>query len=242
MDEFVSVASHELKSPLTGIQGNVQLARRRLRAARSQNQETAPAFVEALAPLDTLLQRAETQVDRQRRLINDLLDLSQIQTGHLEVHLEPADLVALVRECVDEQRLSWPDCSVSTHLPETPVLVMAAPIASRRYWAIISPMRSSTRTSTVQWQLASRYRRKAATVQVQDTGPGMPLERQQRIWDRYRRGQRRETHDARTTGGGLGLGLYISRTLVEQHGGDVGMESTPGQGSTFWFKLPLARP
>jgi signal transduction histidine kinase len=70
-------------------------------------------------------------------------------------------------------------------------------------------------------------------VTVRDHGPGIPFEEQATIWERFQRA--RSVHEA----GGLGLGLYIARTLVELHGGQVGVESTPGEGATFWFTLPL---
>ncbi len=82
-----------------------------------------------------------------------------------------------------------------------------------------------------------------ATVRVRDEGPGLTPEQQQHIWDRYRRVQGVAIQDnAQGAGGGLGLGLYISRGIIEQHGGRVGVESAPSQGSTFWFTLPLEPP
>jgi signal transduction histidine kinase len=76
-----------------------------------------------------------------------------------------------------------------------------------------------------------------ARVWVRDQGPGLPPEEQERIWERFHRAQGVEVQSG--TGVGLGLGLYISRMIVERHQGQVGVESTPGQGATFWFTLPL---
>ena len=77
-----------------------------------------------------------------------------------------------------------------------------------------------------------------ARVLVQDEGPGIPKEEQEHIWDRFHRV--RGIHAQSSGGAGLGLGLYISRQIIEQHGGTIGVDSTPGKGSTFWFTLPQA--
>jgi signal transduction histidine kinase len=80
-----------------------------------------------------------------------------------------------------------------------------------------------------------------ATVRVRDEGPGLTPEQRAQVWERYQRVAGVAIQDsAQGTGGGLGLGLHISRSIVEQHGGSVGVESTPGRGSTFWFTLPVA--
>ena len=79
-----------------------------------------------------------------------------------------------------------------------------------------------------------------ARVEVRDAGPGIPAKEQDRIWERYQRVQGIEVQSG--TGVGLGLGLPISRAIIEQHQRQVGVQSTPGQGSTFWFSLPLAPP
>jgi signal transduction histidine kinase len=83
-------------------------------------------------------------------------------------------------------------------------------------------------------------RRGRARVSVRDHGPGLPAEEQAHIWERYHRAQDIRANTG--SGAGLGLGLYISRTIVERHQGEYGVRSAPGQGSTFWFALPLALP
>ncbi len=243
MDEFLSIASHELKTPLTSIRGNVQLSRRRIERARRESDMTTRLINDALIPLDTLLQRTEAQIERQTRLIDDLLDLSRMQTGHLELQMTTLDLTTLVREEVDEQRLAWPERDLAIDLPAGPVMVLAdaGRIAQVLGNFISNAFKYSSTDNpvTVTLQVAAN----AATVLVRDTGPGVPLEEQQLIWERYRRGPGSTARDdAQVAGGGLGLGLYISRTLIEQHRGQVGMESTPGQGATFWFRLPFAEP
>jgi len=75
-------------------------------------------------------------------------------------------------------------------------------------------------------------------VSVRDQGPGLPDEEQKYVWERFHQIERVEKHCE--TSAGLGLGLYISRSIIKRHNGEVGVESTPGKGSTFWFTLPLA--
>jgi signal transduction histidine kinase len=78
-----------------------------------------------------------------------------------------------------------------------------------------------------------------AFVDVHDQGPGLTPKQQAVVWERFRRVDGTEQQSG--SGAGLGLGLYICRTIIERHGGEVGLESTPGRGSTFWVRLPLAR-
>ncbi len=243
MDEFLSIASHELKSPLTGIRGNIQLARRRMRRILSREDMAASDRDEALTLLDTLLEGAETQTNRQTRLIDDLLDLSRIQTGHLDMHRAPSDLRAVLQDSVEEHRLAWPARSLSLELPDTPVMVDID--ADRIGQVVTNYVSNALKYSAPDRPVAVSLRvaNGEATVRVRDEGPGLTPEQQQHIWDRYRRVQGVAIQDnAQGAGGGLGLGLYISRGIIEQHGGWVGVESAPSQGSTFWFTLPLEPP
>lgn len=82
-----------------------------------------------------------------------------------------------------------------------------------------------------------REEHEQARVLVRDEGPGLPPEEHERVWERFYRVPDISKHDG--SGSGLGLGLYICRTIIEQHGGEVGLKSSPGNGATFWFTLPL---
>lgn len=230
MDEFLSIAAHELRSPLTGIKGSTQLARRRLRS----DQDTAR--------IAELLERVEGQANRLSRLIDDLLDVSRIQSGHLDLRLGDADLAQMVRRGVEEQRVAWPTRDIELDVPECPIPVRAD--ADRLAQVVGNYVTNALKYSPPDRPIAVTVEvcDQDACVSVRDHGAGLTPEQQRDVWDRYRRVQGVAVQDeAGGSGGGLGLGLYISRTIVEGHGGRVGVESAPGMGARFWFLLPLAR-
>ncbi len=121
-DEFIGIAGHELRTPITTMKANLQLARRRLNKLLQQhNGEEA----QALQALEQLLARAERQLERQNRLVHDLLDVSRLEQGHLELRMEKGDLVAMVCEAVEEQQQVSPDRTLVVDLPSTAILVAA---------------------------------------------------------------------------------------------------------------------
>ena len=235
-DEFISLASHELRTPLTSLKGNVDLAAQRLQ--RLQQQPWLPAAAApALQNIGALLQRALRSLDMQHRLISDFLDVSRIQANTLELSPAPCDLVPLVRETVENQRLSAPERELRLALPADPVLVIADRdrIGQVVTNYLTNALKYSAEEQTVQVGLCVEDQR--ACVWVQDHGPGLSPEAQKQLWQRFYRASEVKVQSGSV--GGLGLGLYISRTLISLHNGTVGVQSAPGQGSTFWFTLPL---
>ena len=235
-DEFLSIASHELRSPLTSLKAAIQLGERRLQ--RLAQEETPPAN---LAPqiegvLD-LLSTAEHQVDRQNRLVGDLLDMSRIRANKLEFRLAPADLFTIVGEAVEEQRLSWPGRVISLTAPQSPVLVSGD--AHRLGQVVTNFLTNALKYSPADApvEVSVRIEGGSARVSVRDHGPGLSAQQRAQIWERFHRvpGIKQQSG----SGAGLGLGLHIARTIVEYHYGSVGIESAPGRGSTFWFTIPL---
>src|SRR5215469_566666 len=111
-DEFLGIASHELRTPLTTIKGNIQLARMQLAKYRREATGEAEALPGTLAEIQTMLERAERQVNVQNRMVSDLLNLSRIQADQLELRLLPCDLAAIVRETVEDQRSATPTRSI----------------------------------------------------------------------------------------------------------------------------------
>ncbi len=246
MEEFLGIASHELRTPLTTIKANVQLAKRRLKAVSVEaSTENMANKVDAASEM---LSRAERQVGVLNRLVGDLIDISRIQTGKLQLHLrkEPSDLVQIVTETVQEQQKAFPHRVITLSLPLSneplPVIADADRIAQVLINYLTNALKYSesdkpVAVSLMQDKDANGVER--VRVAVRDEGLGLSLEEQQRIWDCFY--QSEQVKVVSGSGVGLGLGLYISQTIIERHHGQIGVDSTPGAGSTFWFTLPLVQ-
>ncbi|GAC1348617.1 MAG: hypothetical protein NVSMB27_17070 [Ktedonobacteraceae bacterium] len=238
MDAFLGIASHELKTPLTSIKGNLQLVKRYLARLQHQAATTEEHVTGMLATLQDLLDRAERQTSVQNRLVNDLIDVSRIQTNQLDLQLAPCDLVMIVREVVEDQRIVVPTRTIrwGTSVLEADVLADADRVGQ----VVNNYLTNALKYSETDKPVDVRLEREELMmrVEVADYGPGLSSAQQQHIWDRFSRVEGIEVKSG--TGVGLGLGLYICRNLIERQGGQVGVESQVGQGSTFWFTLPLA--
>ncbi len=241
MDTFLGIASHELKTPLTSLKLSLQLSDRRLQKLRLGSDNSAADRDPGLQPIIEQLSRTAHQVARLERLVNDLLDVSRLQAGKLELHLEHADLAAIVHETVLEQREAVPDRRIHLHLADgKPVTVYAD--TGRIEQVVTNFLTNALKYSPPNRpvDVGVQVEQELARAWVHDMGPGLPPEEQARIWERFHRAKGVEVQSG--TGVGLGLGLYISRMIVERHHGQVGVESSPGKGTTFWFTLPLTAP
>lgn len=248
-DEFLSIASHELKNPLAAIKGNVQLAGRRLQSALRRWPSDAADEAENADLSDLVhlfrgtleaLGIADRQVSRLNRLVGDLLDISRIQVGKMEMHFESADLQAIMREAVESQRMAMPERLIHLIEPavETlPILADAGRIEQVMVNYLTNAARYSPQGRPIEVSISVHDRE--ARIAVRDEGPGLSSDQQQLIWERFH--QVKESGQPLGTTSGLGLGLYISRMIIERHHGRYGVESTPGCGSLFWFSLPLER-
>jgi signal transduction histidine kinase len=251
-DEFLSLASHELRSPLTSIKATLQITERRLRRLSAREDVSATQVAAQVTPLIDVVGQAQLQVDRQNRLIGDLLDVSRIRANRLEFRLASVDLAAVARMIVDEQRLAWPTRSITLEGAEQPVMALAD---ADRFGQVVTnlltnalkysppeqPVAVTLERTHVQRETAERETGEygLARILVRDQGPGLSPEQQRHIWERFHRVA--EIKQQSGSGAGLGLGLYIVRSIVERHGGEVSIASAPGKGSTFAFTLPLAR-
>jgi signal transduction histidine kinase len=237
MDEFLGVAGHEMRTPLTSIKVSLQLAQRRTARLRehedAQTRGTAPGLIE----VGSLLDRAAAQMRRIERLVDDMVDVSRIGAGRLEIRRQRCDLAAIVRNSVDEQRLSAPDRQIVLTGADTAVPIDADPdrIAQVVTNYLTNALKYAYGERPIQVGLASDV--DAARVWVGDEGPGLTAEEGERVWEVFYRVAGVEHRHGSSVG--LGMGLHICRTIVEQHGGRVGVESVPSVGATFWFTLPL---
>lgn len=235
MDEFLSIASHELRTPLTTIRANIQLAHRRLSSIADLPQDEVVARV---TPLIALMARAERQSGLLNRLVGDLLDVSRIRSGKLELWLERCDLAAIVRDATQEQRLNNPGRKIGLILvPIEPVPVYADP--DRIGQVVTNFLTNAIKYSPEEKpiEVTLEVSREWGRVSVRDEGPGLPPRERKLIWDRFHRASGVEVITG--SGVGLGLGLHISKSIIERHHGGVGVSSAIGHGSAFWFRLPL---
>lgn len=230
MEEFLGMVSHELKTPLTSIKGNTQLAMRQLRNS-----------MQTFERIFGLYDAAEQQTRRLNRLVDDLLDVSRAQAGHLELIPAPCDLRNLTHEALEEQQKMWPGRVINLSMDEEEPLPLEAD-ADRVVQVISNYLTNALKYSQAELPVFVSAQREGqeAYLAVRDEGPGLPTSEQERVWGRFHRVPGIEVHsNSHSSQTGLGLGLYISRTIIEGLGGTVGVQSCPGEGSTFWFRLPL---
>lgn len=224
--EFLALATHELKTPLTPIAGYLQM----LTALLIDEPATATAAQYA--------RKARAQVERLTRLMNDLLDLSRVGVDQVTLVRAPCDLCEVVQATVEERHVVWPARIITLDMPQTSVPVVAD--ADRLGQVVTNYLNNAFTYSPADRPVTVRVAvdGQEARVEVRDEGPGLAPEVQERIWQRFQRASTTLPQGAV----GLGLGLYISRSITERHGGTVGLESALGAGATFFFTLPLPHP
>jgi signal transduction histidine kinase/CheY-like chemotaxis protein len=244
MDDFLGIASHELRTPLTSITANVQMSARHVRglaaAAEADTVSLPDALRAQLERAGLLLERTDRQMVRLDRIIGDLLDASRIQADKLELRLELCDPVDAAREAVLEQQAAWPSRSItldSQHSARLPVHADPDRIGQVVTNLLTNALKYSPGDQPVRVRL--RRRGDMARLEVHDYGPGLTADQRERIFERFYRAP--GVKQLSGSGVGLGLGLYISKTIIERHGGAIGVESAPGQGSRFWFEIPLTQ-
>ena len=221
-DQFLAVAAHELRSPLTSMKGFAQLLLRR--ANRSD------AGVEWLSPLETI----DTQVNRMAELVNRLLDVSRIEEKRLQLVLGPADLRQIVTNAVFEARMTTENHVVRYIGVDEPVEMAldATRVTQVMSNLLDNAIRYSPPDTTVAVDLQSDE--ESAVVSVRDEGPGVPDHLRQRLFERYFSG----SSSLRNSSEGLGLGLYVASGIVEAHGGIIWVDSDGENGATFNVRFP----
>jgi signal transduction histidine kinase len=222
-DEFISMASHELKTPVTSLKGFLGLLQRRLSL---QGDEKALHF----------LARMDAQVTKLTKLINELLDLSKMQTGQLDYREERFDLDALVQEIVATVQ----ETTQTHHLllegqTQGEVFGDRDRIGQVLINLLNNAIKYSPQANTVLVRVAISQNK--ALVSVQDFGIGIAKEHQHKIFERFYQ----VTDAEEKTYPGLGIGLHISCEIVKRHGGQMWVESKKGEGALFYFTLPLSQ-
>ncbi|MGK3992145.1 AAA family ATPase [Sorangium sp. So ce1024] len=227
-DEFLLVASHELKTPLTSLLMQAQLLERQLR--RRERAELSPERLEGT------IQILNRQLARLGRLVDELLDVTRMSAGRLTLTRALVDLAALAREVVERmsQQLTNAGCPTELALDE-PVVGHWDP--SRVEQVLINLVSNAAKYGAGSLiHVGVRREADRAVLVVRDHGIGVPESDQARIFERFERAVSVRNF------GGLGLGLYIVRWIVTAHGGTIRVDSKPGAGATFIVELPLRPP
>jgi signal transduction histidine kinase len=223
-DEFLSIASHELKTPITSLRMQLQMTERSMKPEEGR----APS-PEKLAKV---LRISSIQVDRLTSLINDLLDVARIRSGHLDLSFAAADLAQLARDTLEHLsgQLAQAGCRVQLDAPQS----LRGVWDGRRLEQVLTNLVSNAMKYApgVPLDVCLAAEEGQARLEVRDFGPGVPPSQQDTIFDRFDRGL------ASRNVGGLGLGLFISRQIVVAHGGTIAVENPPGGGARFIVRLP----
>jgi signal transduction histidine kinase len=224
-DAFFSVASHELRNPLTSLLGNAQLLQRRLMRedTRSErDQRTVALIVEQAARLNTM--------------ISEMLDVTRIETGQLSIERTLLDLCVLARRVVAEVQPMLSQHTVTYSDPEVPLNISGD--ALRLEQVLQNLIQNAIKYSPAGGPVTVRVeqRDRMACVAVSDQGIGIPQDALPRLFQRFYRAANVDAGGIK----GLGIGLYVVKEIVTLHGGAVTLDSVEGIGSTFTICLPLA--
>ncbi|MBO0792272.1 MAG: PAS domain-containing sensor histidine kinase [Ktedonobacteraceae bacterium] len=242
-NEFLTLASHELRTPLTGIMGNLQLAQRRLetlkRQVKEQSSQVRERIMQAQEPLASAVESARLQ----ERMIQDMVDDARIQADTLTLYLKHNNLLTLLRAARARLQPSAPEHPIVLEIPPLPdddtipIIVDAERINQVLDIYLVNALAHSPAEQPVTVQV--RIEDAIVRISVHDEGPGIPIEEQARLWERFYRGKGSAIqHELDLS---LGLSFYLCQALIERHHGHVGVESDLHHGTTFWFTLPIVR-
>jgi signal transduction histidine kinase/FixJ family two-component response regulator len=217
-DEFISVASHELKTPLTSMKGYIQLLQR---------------TIEPGNPTAMYVERTLHQIHKLDTLIADLLDISKIESGKMKLEMKNFDLGKMVDNTVDMIYQTYPGYEF---IREGTMQVNVVGDETRLEQVLQNFLSNAVKYSPVNKKViihSELLPDNRAKIGIQDFGIGIPKEEQQLVFDKFYR-----TAESSNNFQGLGLGLYISADILQRHNADFGVDSEPGKGSTFYFTLP----
>ena len=233
--QFLSMASHELRTPLTAVSGFMQIARRRM--TRMAGAEDIPqSWRDEAQKSDETLEMANRQSKKLARLIDELLDVSRLQQGRVEMRLAEIDLADVVREVAERMRLLSKGHEIETEIAGIAPIVADRDRIEQVFENLVgNAMKYSPEDGRI--DVSMRVNGSNAIVSVRDEGIGVAPGEVEKIFGLfYRSPDPRADHV-----GGLGLGLYISREIVSRHHGKLWAERNAEAGTTFHVTLPLAQ-
>jgi len=218
-EEFIGLASHELKTPVTSLSGYLQILNRTL----PDTDRNKP-----------FLQKALLQVKKLSELISDLLDVSKIETGQLPLSFSNFNITQIVQETIELIQYSTKTHQIILQQPEQEIIISAD---KQRIEQVIvnllsNAIKYSPKEKLVNVTISATPDKVKVT--VQDYGMGIQKEHQERIFSRFYRVEELASHIS-----GLGIGLYISKEIISRHHGKLWLESEPEKGSSFFFEIPL---
>lgn len=219
-DEFLAIVSHDLRNPLNAIALNTQLLERLASA-------TDPR-------LGRISRSLNSSIAQMKRIISDLLDLAAIEAGKLTVQLQPGDARRPIEEAVENFRSISAERSITLDAQIPPARLLARFDSGRMIQVLENLIDNALKfTPNGGRVLVEGRQTEPVEISVRDTGPGLTPAEIEVIFERFQQVEKRGRR-------ALGLGLYISRSIVESHGGRIWAESVPGEGSVFLFTLPQA--
>lgn len=238
-DSFMGIVAHELRTPITGAKMASQLIQRRIKRLLLdiQQQPESEERTRLLNSVSEHLSHILDQLDLQNRLVSDLLDASRARADSLELRTEHYNLAQSIKDGIEDLRNMYSNRQINLELPSGDTLMVTAdPERIRQVVTnyLTNALKYSEQEKPV--TVTASLQHNEIYVAVRDEGPGLNEEQQKRIWERFYRVPSVQVRSG--PGVSLGLGLFISRSLIERQGGRVGVTSFPGEGSTFWFTLP----
>ena len=219
-DEFISIASHELKTPLTSLKGYIELI----------------GETELPEPIDSYVVKANSSLNKLQHLINDLLDVSKIKAGKLKFDTTVFNLSDLVKNCIENCKLVYPSFKITKDIA-TNILISGN--EEHLEQVLMNLVNNAVKYSLEKKEIVISTEKQGHTakVSVTDFGVGLSSADQTKIFDRFY-----QVENNRISASGLGMGLYIAAGIIKEHNGTLSVKSELGKGSTFSFSLPLVVP
>jgi len=219
-DEFIGIASHELKTPLTSLKGYLQLI-------TTYKKDELPSIVKQYVA------KANVALNKLQRLVNDLLDVSKIQAGRLEYAMGTVNLSELIDTCIENAEHIYP---AHTFIKHDGHGYLIHGNSERLEQVLMNLVNNAVKYSVDDKNIILKIEKldKTVRVSVSDFGIGLSDDQKKRIFERFYR-----VEDKKYMTSGLGMGLYISAEIIRNHNGEIGVEGELGKGATFYFDLPL---